>query len=77
MEPKNEREHLFTEIISTNTEHQKLHDLDFLRKQPHPGAFATSELVASFMEIKQRIKKRRNKCTLRCLFKGTQANHFR
>ena len=38
------------EIISTNTECQELDDLDFLRKQPHPGPFTTSEAVNSFME---------------------------
>ena len=38
------------EIISTNIERQKLDDLDFLRKQTHPGPFKTSEAVTSFVE---------------------------
>ena len=37
------------EIISTSIERQKLDDLDFLRKQPHPKPFPTSEAVTSFM----------------------------
>ena len=38
------------EIISTNTDRQKLNDRDFLRKQPQPGYFKTSEAVTSFMK---------------------------
>ena len=38
------------EIISTNIERQKLDDLDFLRKEPYSGSFATSEAVTSFMK---------------------------
>ena len=38
------------EIISTNVERQELDDLDFLKKQTHPGPFTTSEAVTSFME---------------------------
>ena len=37
-------------IISTNTDRQKLNDRDFLRKQPHPGYFKTSEAVTTFMK---------------------------
>lgn len=38
------------ETISTNIQRQKLHDLDFLRNQPHSEHFTTSEAVNSFME---------------------------
>ena len=38
------------EIISINTEHPKLDDLDFLKKHPHPRPFTTSEAVTSFVE---------------------------
>ena len=65
------------EFISTNIERKKLDDLDFLRKQRHPEPFTTSEAVTSFKEMKLRAKKRRNKCTLRSVFKGTLANHLR
>ena len=44
------------EIISTNIERQKLDDIDFLRKQPHPGPF-TSVAVNSFMENEAEGKK--------------------
>ena len=54
---------------------QKLDDLDFSRKQLHPGSFTASETVNCFME-KLRAKKR-NECTLRSIFKGTLANPLR
>ena len=45
-------------IISTNIERQKLDDLDFLRKQTHPGPFTTSEAVTSFMENEAESKEK-------------------
>ena len=57
------------QIISTNIEPQKLDDLDFLKKQPHP--------VTSIMQNETEGKERTKECTLMSVFKGTLASHLR
>ena len=56
------------EIISTDIERQKLDDLDFLRKQLHPGPFTTSKAVTSFIENEAEGKEKNNRMYIEVRF---------
>ena len=56
------------EFISTNIERKKLDDLDFLRKQRHPGPFTTSEAVTSFKENEAEGKEKKKQMYIEVRF---------